>query len=89
MSGNSELSTDGPVCPYCGKQIRPDDPAFYSEDYSNDECPQCDRKFEVSVSHQVWWETFTIEEKDPPCTDCGDTGTTLQTDRPCSCGIKP
>lgn len=22
---------------------------------------------------------------DPPCTDCGDTGITFQTERPCTC----
>jgi len=29
------------------------------------------------------------EDDDAPCTDCGDTGWTYQTERRCSCGAAP
>lgn len=48
-------STDGPECPYCGFTFTPDDPFFYDDRYTQEECPECDRKFKVEVRHSVSW----------------------------------
>lgn len=48
-------STDGPVCPYCGKLHKPDEGFFYNEDYSEQQCWQCDRVFSVRVYISHSW----------------------------------
>lgn len=54
--GNGEsYSTDGPECPACGFTFTPDDGAYYSDNYTEDECPDCKAKFTVEVYHSTSW----------------------------------
>lgn len=50
-------STDGPQCPHCGFQFAPDEPHYYDDRYSEDECPKCELKFKVEVFTQTSWTT--------------------------------
>lgn len=56
MVEKETYSTSGPVCPYCGYQITPDEGFYFDETrYTSDECPECEKKFQVSVDHEVTW----------------------------------
>ena len=59
MTAESEyetLSEDGPQCPYCGYQITADEPSYFDEmRYTDDECQDCGKSFEVSVYTSTTW----------------------------------
>lgn len=55
-SAEETYSTEGPECPYCGFTFTPDEPHYFDETgYTEDECPECEKKFQVSVSHSTSW----------------------------------
>lgn len=65
----------GAFCPCCGDNI-----PSGSEDYDWG-CGACGYPDPQAVAD---YEAGG-DDDDYPCTDCGDTGITFQTDRPCSC----
>lgn len=63
LRGGSTYSTDGPECPHCGHTFTPDDAIHYDENnYTQDECPRCDKKFKVEVHHSVSWSCEVMPE---------------------------
>jgi ribosomal protein L37E len=54
-------STDGPECPACGFTFTPDEPHYYSDTYTEDECPDCGVKFKIEVYS---WTSWSCEEID-------------------------
>ena len=59
-------NTAGPECPYCNHVIAAYEPHYYDESrYEDDECPRCEKKFTVEVSHTVAWACEPIEEPEP------------------------
>jgi hypothetical protein len=56
MSKLRTYSTDGPICPYCGRQFTPDDPSYYDQHQMTElECNNCRGTFSVEVAHSVSW----------------------------------
>ena len=52
----------GPQCPKCGFTFTTDEPFYFNEqNYTEDECPECDTTFKVEVYHSTSW-TCTIED---------------------------
>lgn len=62
MMGGETYSTDGPACPYCGKVHEPDDGYFYSEDYTEQECYNCEKTFHVEVYIRHSWTCKKMED---------------------------
>lgn len=61
---NEEYSSEGPKCPYCGRQYTADEPYFYDVNkYTEQECDQCGKTFDVEVCHSVDWTTTTRGEE--------------------------
>ena len=54
-------STEGPKCPHCLVQFTADEPFYYNEDYMEDECCYCNKKFKVSVYTQTSWTCEKID----------------------------
>jgi hypothetical protein len=48
-------SKDGPTCPYCNALITPDEAFYYSEDYTKQQCYECNKTYSVSVFHSITW----------------------------------
>ena len=46
------------ICPYCGYAITPDEGCYYSEDYTEEMCSDCENYFSVSVHISASWTTF-------------------------------
>ena len=64
MSGPDTYSNIGPECPYCGIVITPDTDSFYDEVlYTEQECPECGKKYSVQVHTDTTWICETIEEQ--------------------------
>lgn len=67
LSSTETYSSEGPQCPYCGRQYTADEPGFYDEQrYTEEDCDNCGRKFSVSVNHSTTWTCEAIsshEEK--------------------------
>lgn len=57
-------SDEGPQCPYCGRQYTADDPGYYRDDYTEEDCDNCGKKFSVSVNHSVSWACEPIDGAD-------------------------
>jgi ribosomal protein L37AE/L43A len=56
-------STDGPQCPYCGRQYTADESHYYDEmNYTEEVCDECDKKFSVSVCSTVAWSCEAIDD---------------------------
>ena len=48
--------TEGPKCPYCGRQYTADEGYYYDEMcYTEETCDECDKTFDVSVYTQTTW----------------------------------
>jgi transposase-like protein len=61
-------STEGPKCPYCGRQYTADEPHYFDEDrYTEEDCDGCERKFSVRVYSNTSW---TCEAIDVPVGEC-------------------
>jgi ribosomal protein L37AE/L43A len=53
---NETYSDKGPQCPYCGNQFTADDSFYYDESkYTEEECPSCEKTFDVSVYTSTTW----------------------------------
>lgn len=66
MTTTETYSTDGPTCPHCGFVFTPDDGIYYDERrYTEDECPECEKKFKVEVFHSVSWTCEAIDPSPP------------------------
>ncbi|MFA7333373.1 MAG: hypothetical protein WC130_03670 [Kiritimatiellia bacterium] len=61
---NEEYETEGPKCPYCGRQYTADEPHYFSEKYTEETCDnrKCGKTFEVEVEHSTTWTTRTKEQ---------------------------
>jgi len=56
------FSTEGPKCPYCGRQYTADEAGYYDEqNYTSETCDGCGKKFSVSVVTQTHWECDPID----------------------------
>lgn len=67
-------STEGPRCPYCGFQFTPDEPHYFDEmGYTEQDCPDCEKKFSVSVFTQTSWTCVPM---------AADVGSPTQPDHP-------
>jgi len=61
----STCETEGPKCPYCGRQYTADDPAYYDEiNYTEETCDECDKTFDVMVYTSTMW-TCNVKEDRP------------------------
>ena len=61
---DATYSTEGPKCPHCGSQFTADESFFYDETgYTEDECPDCGKKFSVSVCIETSWTCAPIKER--------------------------
>lgn len=53
---NETYSDEGPKCPYCGNQFIADEPLYYDEyKYTEEECPNCNKIFDVEVYTSTTW----------------------------------
>ena len=55
-------STEGPQCPYCGRQYTADDGSYYNPAYTEETCDQCSKKFSVEVRTETTWTCDPIPE---------------------------
>jgi hypothetical protein len=62
MMASETYSLEGPQCPYCLRQYTADDPAYYSEKYTEEVCDNCNRKFSVEVYHSTSWTCEQIDD---------------------------
>lgn len=67
MTGET-YSTEGPQCPYCGRQYTANDASYYDEsNYTSQECDGCGKTFSVEVFTQTSWTCEPIGPKRPEC----------------------
>ena len=50
-------STDGPICPYCEHKESPDEDFYFNERWTEHECGECEKTYNVSVYHSTSWTT--------------------------------
>lgn len=62
MSENETYSHEGPQCPYCGRQYTADDPYFYGDNYTSEDCDECGKTFSVMVYTSTSWTCEQIED---------------------------
>jgi hypothetical protein len=56
-------SSEGPQCPYCGRQFTADEGHYFDEsNYTEDDCDECGKKFSVSVHTSVAWACTPIDD---------------------------
>jgi transposase-like protein len=56
-------SSDGPQCPYCGRQYTADESHYYDEqNYTEEDCDSCGKKFAVEVHTSVYWACEPIDD---------------------------
>lgn len=56
-------STDGPKCPYCARQYTADEPHYFDENnYTEEDCDDCGKKFEVRVYTSTSWTCDPIPD---------------------------
>lgn len=60
---NEECESEGPKCPYCGRQYTADEGGYYSESYEEETCDECKKTFDVEVCHSVYWITTTRNQE--------------------------
>jgi len=52
--------TEGPKCPYCGRQYTADDPVYFDEiRYTEETCDECGNTFDVEVYTSTSWTCST------------------------------
>lgn len=56
-------STHGPQCPYCEYQYTADEPHYYSDSFTEEDCASCGKTFSVEVDHITTWSCETIDEE--------------------------
>src|SRR6185437_13304225 len=61
MSDKRTYSEEGPQCPHCGRQFTADDGAYYQNEYTEDDCDECGKKFSVEVCQTTSWSCDVIE----------------------------
>jgi hypothetical protein len=60
---DTTYSSEGPECPYCGRQFTADEPFYYDEkQFTEAQCDECNRLFKVSVHIITSWECSAIED---------------------------
>lgn len=48
--------SEGPKCPYCGRQYTADEPHYFNEmNYTEKECDDCGQTFDVRVYTETTW----------------------------------
>jgi C4-type Zn-finger protein len=48
--------SEGPKCPYCGRQYTADEDSYFDEiNYTEEVCDNCERAFDVSVYTSTTW----------------------------------
>ena len=63
MIDRSTYSNEGPKCPYCGRQFTADESYYYDDrNYTQDECDECGKSFNVEVFTETSWTCETIPE---------------------------
>lgn len=56
MRCEETYSTEGPQCPYCGRQYVADEPDYYDEErYTEETCDECNKTFDVEVDTSTSW----------------------------------
>ncbi len=61
------FSNQGPQCPYCGRQYTADESHYYDEqNYTEEDCDSCGKKFSVSVVTDVAWTCEPIDAVSSP-----------------------
>jgi hypothetical protein len=62
LNDKEAFSTDGPQCPYCLCTITPDEGFYFdANNYTEGECPDCQRKFKVEVHIETSWASRKCE----------------------------
>ena len=56
-------STEGPQCPYCGRQYTADESGYYDENYTSQECDECGNTFSVQVYTSTSWTCEPFNQK--------------------------
>ncbi len=56
-------STQGPICPYCLHQAAADEPGYYDESASTDECGSCGKTYSMSVYISTSWTTEALPDE--------------------------
>ena len=48
--------SEGPKCPYCGRQYTADEPHYYDyQNYTEETCDECGQTFDVEVCTSTDW----------------------------------
>lgn len=78
-----------PKCPWCGYVIRePWDYEMHDGDTLVEECPKCDKEFEIRCSVEITYSTEKVAEW-RECETCGGTGTRNLDERELkACGLE-
>ena len=59
------ISTEGPQCPFCGRQYTADESIYFDEmNYTSEDCDECGETFGVTVYTETTWTTFA-KDVDP------------------------
>ena len=56
---------DDPTCPYCLTSWTPEGASDYEADYSEVECPHCEKTFYLTANHSVNFDSRKMECKGP------------------------
>ena len=62
MSDTETFSSEGPICPHCGRKYTADEPWFYDDRLTEMECDECGETFAVEVFTQTTWTCNRIAE---------------------------
>lgn len=57
------FSNQGPQCPYCERQYTADEPFYYDDNYTEETCDSCGKKFTVSVCTDTAWTCEPIDDE--------------------------
>ena len=70
---NETYESEGPKCPYCGRQYTADEAGYYDEmNYTEEECDECGQTFDVSVYTQTTWTCTARETPSDGVIICGE-----------------
>lgn len=48
-------STEGPKCPFCGRQYTADEAFYFDPTYVREDCDECGEPFTVDVENETVW----------------------------------